>query len=93
MRRRASSRSQAADEIGSADSATAVEEALSRHLGVSRHTMAGDEVWVTGLRAWGSLAVGVGDTAGGPVANEEAWGHLAVTEREKLHAAWRRGGD
>lgn len=85
--------SQAADEIGSADSATAVEEALSRHLGVSRHTMAGDEVWVTGLRAWGALAVGVGDTVAGPVANEDAWGHLSVIERGKLRAAWRRGGD
>lgn len=85
--------SQAADDIGSADSVTAVEEVLSRHLGVSRHTMAGDEVWVTGLWAWGALAVGVGENVTGPVANKDPWGHLSAIERGKLREAWRRGGD
>lgn len=70
-----------------------LEEALSRHLGISRHTMAGAEVWVTGLRAWGALAVGVGDTLVCPVANEDPWGHLPVTERGELRAAWLRWGD
>lgn len=83
----------AAASSGSASSATAMEDALSTYLGVSRRSMAGDELWVLGVKGWGALvddAVRRGKS--GPSPNSEPWGHLPRVQREALANDWRRGG-
>lgn len=83
----------AAASEGSANSAGALEGALSAFLGVSRRTMAGDEVWVTGLQGWGALvANALRRDCPLPPANLEPWSHLSQAERDHLANALRLGG-
>ena len=78
---------------GSANSAGALEGALSAFLGVSRRTMAGDEMWVTGLQGWGGLvANALRRGRPTPPPNAESWGHLSRAERDELALGWRLGG-
>lgn len=83
----------AAASAGSASSASALEEALSASLGVSRRTLSGDEIQVIGLRAWGALvADAIRNSRPEPAPNSEPWGHLPRNERDRLADDWRRGG-
>jgi len=78
---------------GSANSAGALEGALSTFLGVSRRTAAGDELWVTGLQGWGGLVANAlrRDRPISPP-NAEPWAHLSRAERDGLAHGWRLGG-
>jgi hypothetical protein len=78
---------------GSANSAGALEGALSASLGVSRRTLAGDELWITGLLAWGALVANA-LRRNGPVPSPNAtpWDHIPPAEREELANALRLGG-
>ena len=79
--------------MGSANSATALESALSTFLGVSRRTITGDELWVPGLEGWGALvAIAIVRNRPAPPPNSEPWGHLTRTERDALAQGWRLGG-
>lgn len=83
----------AAVDVGSANSATALESALSTFLGVSRRTATGDELWVDGLEGWGALvAIAIARNRPAPPPNSEPWGHLTRAEREALAQGWRLGG-
>lgn len=83
----------AAAAFGSASSATALEEALSGFLGISRRTLAGDELWVSGLKSWGALVADALHTGREvPTPNPEPWGHLPKAARNDLVLEWQRGG-
>jgi hypothetical protein len=83
----------AAATVGSASSATALESALSTFLGVSGCTLAGDDLWVTGLQGWGALvAEALRRGRPEPSPNETPWSHLAPAELRELARDWRRGG-
>lgn len=78
---------------GSANSAGALEDALSTFLGVSRRTMTGDELWVVGLEGWGALvANAIRRDLPLPSPNPDRWGHLTRAEREALALGWGLGG-
>lgn len=78
---------------GSASSAGAVEGALSAFLGVSRRTLAGDELQVVGLKGWGGCAADALRRDGlVPPPNAEPWGHLSKADRDGLALGWRLGG-
>jgi len=78
---------------GSANSASAMEGALSTYLGVSRRTATGDELWVDGLEGWGALvAIAIARNRPAPPPNAEPWGHLTRAERDALAQGWRLGG-
>lgn len=83
----------AAAYFGSASSASAMEDALSEFLGVSRRSLAGDELWVAGLKGWGALvadAMRAGREL--PAPNPGRWDHLSRADRDDLAHLWRRGG-
>lgn len=85
--------SRAADDVGSASSARALTGALAGWLGRSRLTLAGDEVLVAGLQAWGALVAQAQQTGRpGPGPNEGPWAHLTEKERERLEQEWGWGG-
>jgi|GEM_PF-6409857 len=78
---------------GSASSAGALERALSAALGVSRYTVAGDELQVVGLQGWGALVVdALRRHRPAPPPNAEPWAHISKTDREGLALGWRLGG-
>ncbi|MCU1679021.1 MAG: hypothetical protein JWM93_3779 [Frankiales bacterium] len=83
----------AAADVGSANSLSAMEGALSTYLGVSRRTATGDELWVDGLDGWGALvAIAIARNRPVPSPNAEPWGHLTWAERDVLAQSWRLGG-
>jgi hypothetical protein len=82
----------AAETVGSADSIRAVEYALSTYLGVSSTTADGQEIWVSGLQAWGGVVLDRQVTSPEGMPNGAPWEHLSPAQRDDLAAQWRRGG-
>ncbi len=83
----------AAAALGSASSASAVEEALASSLGVSRRSLSGADVQVVGLRSWCALvADAMTQALPTPPPNTKPWGHCPQDVLDRLARDWRRGG-
>lgn len=80
----------AAVKVGSANSPSAMEQALATFLGVVRRALDGEDRWVDGLQGWGALAADA-VRRGRPVPSPNAtpWAHLRQEDLDALAAGWR----